>query len=77
MKKTLFAIPAILSMAPSIAGAASPSTVNDIRIVVHTSKGDIHATLYASKAPVTVSNFLNLSKRGFYNGITFHRVIPD
>ena len=78
MKKTLFTIPAILSMAPGIAGAANPAApVQDIRIVVHTSRGDIHATLFASKAPVTVANFLNLAHRGFYNGIKFHRVIPD
>ena len=78
MKKTLFTIPAILSMAPGIAGAATPAApVQDIRIVVHTSRGDIHGTLYASKAPVTVANFLNLAHRGFYNGIKFHRVIPD
>jgi peptidyl-prolyl cis-trans isomerase B (cyclophilin B) len=78
MKKTLFSIPAILSMAPGIAGAATPAApVQDIRIVVHTSRGDIHGTLYASKAPVTVANFLNLAHRGFYNGIKFHRVIPD
>jgi peptidyl-prolyl cis-trans isomerase B (cyclophilin B) len=78
MKKTLFSIPAILSMAPGIAGAATPAApVQDIRIIVHTSRGDIHGTLYASKAPVTVANFLNLAHRGFYNGIKFHRVIPD
>jgi peptidyl-prolyl cis-trans isomerase B (cyclophilin B) len=78
MKKTLFSIPAILSMAPGIVGAATPAApVQDIRIIVHTSRGDIHGTLYASKAPVTVANFLNLAHRGFYNGIKFHRVIPD
>jgi len=78
MKKTLFALSATLSMAPGIAGAANPATVpGDIRIVLHTSKGDIRATLYAGKVPVTVANFLNLSRRGFYDGLTFHRVIPD
>ena len=65
-------------MAPGISGASNPAEpVKDIRIILKTSKGDIHATLYASKAPITVSNFLNLSRRGFYDGITFHRVIPD
>ncbi|MEI6344537.1 MAG: peptidylprolyl isomerase [Verrucomicrobiota bacterium] len=65
-------------MAPGIAGASSPAeSVQDIRITVHTSKGDIHATMYASKAPITVANYLNLARRGFYDGITFHRVIPD
>jgi peptidyl-prolyl cis-trans isomerase B (cyclophilin B) len=49
--------------------------MQDIRIILTTSKGNIEATLQPSKAPVTVANFLNLSKRGFYNDITFHRVI--
>ena len=51
--------------------------VTDIRIVMTTSKGDIEATLTASKTPKTVANFLNLAKRGYYDGITFHRVIPN
>lgn len=55
----------------------APATVKDIKIVMTTSKGDISATLYASKAPVTVANFLNLAKRGYYNGLKFHRVIPN
>lgn len=53
------------------------AVMSDIRIIVKTGKGDIEGTLFASKTPVTVANFLNLAKRGFYNGITFHRVIPD
>ncbi len=65
-------------MAPGISGAANPADApKDIRIILKTSKGDIHATLFASKAPITVANFLNLSRRGFYDGVTFHRVIPD
>lgn len=56
---------------------AAPAAVKDIKIVLSTSKGDIEATLYASKTPMTVANFLNLSKRGFYNGLKFHRVIPN
>ncbi|MBC8010000.1 MAG: peptidylprolyl isomerase [Burkholderiales bacterium] len=42
-----------------------------------TSKGDIEATLFASKVPMTAANFLNLAKAGYYDGLTFHRVIPD
>lgn len=53
------------------------AAVKDIRIEMETSKGTIEATLYASKTPMTVANFLNLSKRGYYNGLTFHRVIPN
>jgi len=65
-------------MATGIQGASSPAEpVTDIRIILRTSTGDIQATLYAAKAPITVANFLNLSSKGFYNGLTFHRVIPD
>jgi peptidyl-prolyl cis-trans isomerase B (cyclophilin B) len=49
--------------------------MQDIRILLKTSRGEIAATIFASKVPITASNFLNLAKRGFYNGITFHRVI--
>lgn len=51
--------------------------MEDIRIILKTSRGDIHITMLASKAPLTVANFLNLATRGYYNGIKFHRVIPD
>ena len=46
-----------------------------IDITLHTSKGDIRAELYPDVAPVTVKNFTDLIKRGFYDGLTFHRVI--
>lgn len=46
-------------------------------IVMHTSKGDINITLYGPKTPKTVTNFLELSKAGYYDGLLFHRVIPD
>jgi peptidyl-prolyl cis-trans isomerase B (cyclophilin B) len=42
-----------------------------------TSKGDIHVDLMEEVAPLTVANFVNLAQRGFYDGLTFHRVIPD
>ncbi len=42
-----------------------------------TSKGDIKLQLYPDKAPLTVANFVNLAKRGYYDGLIFHRVIPD
>ena len=51
--------------------------MTDIRIIVHTDKGQIEGTLFASKTPMTCANFLNLAKRGYYNGIKFHRVIPN
>ena len=55
----------------------SKDEVSDIKIILKTSKGDIHATMFSSKVPVTTANFLNLASRGYYDGITFHRVIPN
>jgi cyclophilin family peptidyl-prolyl cis-trans isomerase len=40
-------------------------------------KGDIVIELFADKAPKTVNNFVFLARDGFYDGVTFHRVIPD
>ena len=49
----------------------------DLKVVISTSKGDINLDLYASKVPVTAANFANLIRRGYYNGLIFHRVIAD
>ena len=51
--------------------------MTDIRIILHTDKGDIEGTILASKTPMTAANFLNLAKKDYYNGITFHRVIAN
>ena len=51
--------------------------VQEVGAVMHTSKGDIKIRLFADQAPITVANFVNLSNRGFYDGLSFHRVIPD
>lgn len=42
-----------------------------------TTHGPITVALHAEQAPLTVANFINLAKRGFYDGLSFHRVIPD
>ena len=57
--------------------AEAKPELKDIRIELETSKGKIEATIYASKVPVTAANFLNLAKRGYYDGLKFHRVIPN
>jgi peptidyl-prolyl cis-trans isomerase B (cyclophilin B) len=44
---------------------------------IKTNKGDIHVTLEDERAPMTVANFVNLSRRGYYDGLKFHRVIAD
>ncbi|MEQ8625889.1 MAG: peptidylprolyl isomerase [Vicingaceae bacterium] len=44
---------------------------------IATEKGDMTVDFYEKDAPKTVANFVKLSKEGFYDGLTFHRVIPD
>jgi cyclophilin family peptidyl-prolyl cis-trans isomerase len=44
---------------------------------MHTNHGPIELELYESEAPKTVDNFLKLSRDGYYDGLVFHRVIPD
>ena len=51
--------------------------IQNVNAVLKTSKGDIKIRLFADKAPITVANFVNLSKRGYYDGLSFHRVIAD
>lgn len=45
-------------------------------VVIKTSMGDMTLELDADAAPKTVTNFVTLAKSGYYNGLTFHRVIP-
>lgn len=47
------------------------------KAVISTAKGDIEVELFDKEAPNTVANFEKLIKEGFYDGTTFHRVIPD
>jgi len=49
----------------------------ELTAVFETSKGTIHITLFPNETPLTAANFVNLVKRGYYNGLKFHRVIPD
>jgi peptidyl-prolyl cis-trans isomerase B (cyclophilin B) len=76
MSKTSILL-AAFALAFTALPAQSEESMKDIRIIVKTDKGDIEGVLYPGKAPVTVANFLNLAKRGYYNGLKFHRVIPD
>ncbi len=73
-----FAVGAIAALGLAGPVAAQDSkTVQDINITIKTNKGDIDIVVFASKVPLTAANFLNLAKRGYYNGVTFHRVIKD
>ena len=49
----------------------------DDKVILKTSMGDIAIQLDAAKAPVTVANFLEYARGGFFDGTIFHRVIPD
>ena len=46
-------------------------------VVVHTNKGDIELVLFEELVPKTVANFVGLAKKGYYDGVIFHRVIKD
>ena len=47
------------------------------RITMETQKGTINLQLFDADAPNTVKNFVDLAEKGFYDGLTFHRVIPN
>ena len=50
---------------------------NEIKVIMHTNKGDMTFKLFPEIAPKTVENFVTHAKNGYYDGITFHRVIND
>ena len=47
------------------------------KATIYTSKGKMKVEFFEKDAPITVKNFIDLSKKGFYDGLTFHHVIPD
>jgi cyclophilin family peptidyl-prolyl cis-trans isomerase len=48
-----------------------------MQAIIQTNHGPIHVELYPDDAPKTVENFVKLARDGFYDGVIFHRVIPD
>jgi peptidyl-prolyl cis-trans isomerase B (cyclophilin B) len=67
----------VLSIAGVFLGLASAAVAEKLTADIETSKGLIEVELTADKTPITVANFVNLAQKGFYNGVVFHRVIPD
>jgi len=69
-----------LTSSPTPAGQSPLGGANDFisakSAIIKTAKGNIEIELYPQDAPKTVTNFATLSKRGYYNGLTFHRVEP-
>lgn len=51
--------------------------MSNVVAVMKTNKGDMRLNLFADKVPNTVANFVNLAERGYYDGLKFHRVIPN
>jgi cyclophilin family peptidyl-prolyl cis-trans isomerase len=81
MKLSLAAVVTVLALGtvslsaqtPAPAPAAKPNP----RVALDTAKGKIVVELFPDKAPLTVANFLLYVKSGFYDGVIFHRVIPN
>ncbi|MDX1446540.1 peptidylprolyl isomerase [Lishizhenia sp.] len=48
-----------------------------MKATIKTNKGEMHVEFYEKDAPNTVANFVKLAKEGFYDGLTWHRVIPN
>ena len=64
---------------PKTYSTAPPMTIDtskEYTAIIETEKGNIVLELFASDTPITVNNFVFLAREGFYNGTTFHRVIP-
>ena len=57
--------------------AADSNIGNKTAVITVENVGEIHIELYGDKAPITVTNFIKLAESGFYNGLTFHRIIKD
>lgn len=75
MEKNMFF--SLLTIAGVFLGFASVASAEKLTAVIETSRGKIEIALEPEKTPVTTANFVNLAQHGFYNGVTFHRVIPD
>ena len=56
---------------------SADASAEDLKVEFDTSKGKIVIALTTKETPVTVANFVNLIERGYYDGLKFHRVIPD
>ena len=69
----------LLSIAGVFIGRASVASASAEKLSaeIETSRGKIEIELTPDKTPVTVANFVNLAQKGFYNGVTFHRIIPN
>lgn len=61
----------------AVIGMQGSALAKDVLAKFETTEGTFEVKLFHDKVPVTVSNFVGLAKKGFYNGLVFHRVIPN
>ena len=61
----------------TIVSVVSYSKEYKMKVKITTAKGDVNINLLPEKSPVTVANFVNLAKHGYYDGLKFHRVIEN
>ncbi len=78
-KMSCLAVVAVLIFASSCKGATDGLPVRNTGhyAIIETERGTIVLELYPEAAPKTVANFETLVNKGFYNGLTWHRVVPD
>lgn len=79
MKKIAISLLFILLITGCATKQPNKKTINmsEQKVVMKTNFGDIELKLYTADAPQTVKNFIDLAKKGFYDGTKFHRVIKD
>lgn len=69
------AILLIAAFGPPTAFASTPRNTKNPQVLMETSLGDVKIELFQDKAPITVKNFMDYARIGFFNGTTFHRVV--
>lgn len=80
MKSLIPTLAAFVVSFAALTGTTPAQTVSDakpVKIALETSKGAIELELDAAKAPITVANFVKYVRKGHYDGLIFHRVIPN
>lgn len=80
MKSITPTLAALVITFAGLTGTTPAQTVSEakpVKVVMETSKGTIELELDAAKAPITVANFVKYVKKGYYDGLIFHRVIAD
>ncbi len=76
MKLFLMIMTLVTFVFPKVASAAATEE-QELKVKFTTTMGVVEAKLFYKEAPKTVSNFVELARKGFYNGLLFHRVVPS